>query len=347
MQAHEGRQVIGDQARHTDARQQLVDVGLDQSGRAVVTAVWAQCVVEALQIDALEAHTRGDDPPAQTDLVLGEEGQRLRADHAVLLAAGQAGAGQRHLAIEHLVAVVLLEAVLLVTVPAQSELELVLGGAGGGAPAQHALAALAVVGAVVVAHPQRVHRAVGTAQPGQALGIRAWVGQDVRQAGAGNVLQLVPGAAELMAVDRRGQVQAVTQLDAMAQAQLLVLGVDAVDLRAAVAPVGRVTEIVQGQAKVGLIADVVALDRLELQLLVEVCVAARIDAPLEQIVAQLIPGIAAAIELLEAIGVLLHGFQQPAGGVAAAAQPGVAEQGRVLAEGDVREAFQIRARDRR
>ncbi len=128
----------------------------------------------------------------------------------------------------------------------------------------------------------------------------------------------------------------------MADFVLVVVGGDVVELRAGVAAVRPVAEIGIGQAQVGFVGILLGVGDLEFEFLVDAGIGVGGDQEFRQVVLEVIAGVVTGrpgeIEVLEAIGVLLDGFQQEAGAFAATADPGVAEHGVVTAIGEIDQA---------
>jgi len=116
----------------------------------------------------------------------------------------------------------------------------------------------------------------------------------------------------------------------VAELLLLMIGRDVVEVRAAVTSVRVGREIGIGQAEIGLVGILIGGAELEFDFLVISGISGAVPAQLGQMVLQIVAGIAAAIDALESMGVLLHGLDQKAELLAGAAGPTMRIPGGVL-----------------
>jgi hypothetical protein len=249
------------------------------------------------------------------DRVADIERPGLGCTDPVVLRARRTCRGQHHPAVNHLVAVVVLEAILLVLVIAHRGLELVLGAPTRERVAEHGLHAGRVILTIVVAHPERARRArrTGLADDRRefrridrgALEDRA----QAREAGVGriaHVVQLVPGPLGLRVVRDRGEIKLIGEVDPVRRLVGPVLDVQLVELAAAVAPQRIGAEVVERQADVGLVRFLVRVLQLQLERLRGVRAGRRPQRELGHVVLDLEARVAARIELLEARAALLQ-----------------------------------------
>jgi len=131
-----------------------------------------------------------------------------------------------------------LEAVLLVAMPAHAHLELVITARQPPAHAQPRLDALREVLPLVGAYRERVRRAVRALQHGERRRVLLRVVEHVADRAAQHPVELVPVAEELVAVGRRRHVEAARQNGEVARLVLLVSRVEAVALGRRVATQG-------------------------------------------------------------------------------------------------------------
>ena len=295
--------------------------------------------------------------------------------HAVAGVAPRARVVQRQPAVDLPVVAVALQPVLLVLVVAQSELHLVPRPAEHPFPVEPQLHAARVVLAGVGAQLDvadhgrtRVRRVARHAVEGAVEDGLQLRGGEVaaRAAPVDGRDDVVPGRAHGVAVVVRVGVQAlglepvalvlvvvggdrqpggVAQRELVAQDVLVVLGLDVVELRHAVAAVGIGAEVGVGEAEVALLGILVGVLELEVDLVAR---AGRGVAQLQRVVLELQPGLAlAAVDLLEAVRAPQVRLQQEAEAVRLlVAVPGVAAVGRILPALGQRKAGR-RRRDRR
>lgn len=294
-----------------------IDIGLFCSGRPVAAGVGAP-PVRLVQIDRFIAQAGNEGERSGFDRVAREESPCLGFIQAVGLAARRARGGQDHAPIDHLVAIVLLEAVFLVLMIARGQFEFVAEFAGIEIRGQHALNAGRLIGAGVVAHtqcPRSAGISVRTDDIGHLRRIRIGVRQDVAEgypASIGvvtDIVELVPGPRGIGTVDGRRQVDVGCDLVTVAELIDIMRGVDHVLLTGVIAPERRVLEIVQGQAEIGLIAGFIVVLILELEILRSI---GRAKAQLAAPIGEIESGIAAAIDILEAIRFIVKPFDKSA-----------------------------------
>ncbi len=275
---------------------------LAHSGGAVGAIGVVRSVIDAGKADGLVADTRDNRPIGHRDRVLNVEGPRGGIAHAVRLAPRRSLAHQLHQASDHPVAILVLESVLLVGMVSDARLDTVSDLAGRGLDPEDGLNALRVVGSVVRPDLQRVGLAVRTPQHGELLRKGFRVGHHRADPGPEDALQLVPVAAEVIAIESRADVYGVRWLDVVLELILLLIALEHVFLRRGVAAIRRRAEVLVRDPEVGGVGGLIVVAHLGAEGLVDRGVGARVRAQLHEEVLEVVPGAASPIHLLEAVG---------------------------------------------
>ena len=331
------QQQIADFVSGAKRGQPFIDIFGTHARRTGRTGGIAARIIEAGEVDPFITDARRQRQRADLDPVLDVESQRVRLRLAIGLHA-RGGLGHEVQRAAGLgVELVVLQAVFLVLMIADGEIEHMAQLAGLEGPRKGDLHALAVVGAVVVAHAHRARRAVRTAQDGERSRISGGIVEhriDRIEAAIAveiDILQLGPVALEIVPVSGYRQQRIVHEGQRAGEAILVLLAQKVVPLAGGVAAIGIGGKVIVRQSQIGLVRVQLAITIGEFQPAIDRRTRCRMQRHLAAIILALEAGIGIGEEVdgLEAVAAQLIGLDERADIVGV--DPGIDMSGIIIA----------------